>query len=95
MAIVDPIHMLVLRKVFPEINQIKIEVFTLFAYGMSIKDIAAFRGTSVQSVSKLLRELCELYQVASVDALKAVFATRLNLYTHISFHLEVASGDEM
>ncbi|SUG44897.1 TraJ protein [Salmonella enterica subsp. arizonae] len=36
MVIIDPIRMEILRKIFPEINDVKIEVFTLFAFGMSI-----------------------------------------------------------
>lgn len=59
MAIIDPIRMEILRKVFPEINDIKIEVFTLFAFGMTIREISVYRNTTHQAVYKTLKELCE------------------------------------
>ncbi|MEI1466323.1 conjugal transfer protein TraJ [Escherichia coli] len=55
MAIIDPIRMEILRKVFPEINDIKIEVFTLFAFGMTIREISVYRNTTHQAVYKTLK----------------------------------------
>ncbi|MGM7760878.1 helix-turn-helix transcriptional regulator [Yersinia enterocolitica] len=89
MVIIDPIHMDTLRKIFPEIDEEKIEVFTLFAYGMSNKDISDLKSKTPQAISKVLRELCDRFGVSSRDALKAVYAIRFGLYTHLSFYLTI------
>lgn len=85
MVIIDPIHMDALRKIFPEISDAKVEVFTLFVYGMTCKDIAKLKEVSVQAVTKVLRELCDVYGVSNLDVLKAVYAIRLDLYMHLDF----------
>lgn len=89
MAIIDPIYIMQLRKIFPEISDAKIAVFTLFVYGMTCKDIAKMKNVSVQSVTKVLRELCDVYGVSNLDVLKTIYAIRLDLYTHLDFSFEV------
>lgn len=88
MVIINPIYMSKLSKIFPEISNQKIEVLTYFVYGMSIKDIAYYKGVSVQAVSKNLRELCDVYAVPTADMLKTVYSVRLDLFNHLHFSLE-------
>ncbi|MCL6746904.1 conjugal transfer protein TraJ [Kosakonia sp. R1.Fl] len=88
MVIIDRIYITQLRKIFPEISDAKIEVFTLFVYGMTRKDIANLKGVSVQAVSKALRELCDVYGVSKHDVLKTVYAIRLDLYNHLDCRVE-------
>lgn len=88
MAIIDPNCIVKLRKVFPEISESKIEVFTLFVYGMACKDIARLKNVSPQAISKVLREICSMYGVSKLDVLKSVYAIRLDLYTHLNFSFE-------
>ncbi|MFH8136392.1 helix-turn-helix transcriptional regulator [Pantoea osteomyelitidis] len=88
MVIIDPSYTVHLRKIFPEISESKIEIFTLFVYGMTCKDIAKLKGVSPQAVSKVLREICNMYGVTNLDMLKSVYAIRLDLYTHLNFSFE-------
>lgn len=88
MVIIDPSYIVQLRKIFPEINESKIEIFTLFVYGMTCKDIARYKEVSPQAVSKVLRELCGMYGVSKLDVLKTVYVIRLDLYTHLKFSFE-------
>ena len=52
MVIINPIFMSKLSKIFPEISDQKIEILTFFVYGMSTKDIAYYKGVSVQAIPK-------------------------------------------
>ena len=52
MVIINPIFMSKLSKIFPEISDQKIEILTFFVYGMSTKDIAYYKGVSVQPYPK-------------------------------------------
>jgi len=79
----------ILRKIFPEVNDIKIEVFTLFAFGMSIREIAAYRRTTSQAVYKTLKELCGHYSSPSNEALKTLYITRLALHTLLELRIEL------
>ncbi|ECM2711864.1 conjugal transfer protein TraJ [Escherichia coli] len=88
MVIIDPIFMSKLSKIFPEISIQKIEVLTFFVYGMSTKDIAYYKGVSVQAISKSLRELCDVYAVPTADMLKTVYTVRLDLFNHLHFSIE-------
>lgn len=88
MVIIDPSYIGQLSKIFPEIKESRIEIFTLFVYGMTCKDIAKLKKISPQAVSKVLRELCCMYKVSSLDVLKSVYAIRLDLYTHLNFSFE-------
>ncbi|MDZ7320167.1 conjugal transfer protein TraJ [Kosakonia sacchari] len=83
MVIIDPIYITHLRKIFPEISEAKLEVLTLFVYGMARKNIATLKGVSVQAVSKSLRELCDIYGVSNHDGLKTIYAIRLDLHNHL------------
>lgn len=89
MAIIDPIRMEILRKVFPEINDIKIEVFTLFAFGMTIREIYVYRNTTHQAVYKTLKELCDQYNSPSNEALKTLYITRLALHSFLELRIEL------
>lgn len=88
MVIINPIFMSKLCKVFPEISGQKIEILTFFVYGMSTKDIAYYKGVSVQAISKHLRELCDVYAVPTADMLKTVYTVRLDLFNHLHFSVE-------
>lgn len=65
MVIIDPIRMEILHKVFPEVNDAQVEVFTLFAFGMTVREISDYRNTKPQAVYKTLKELCTQYGVVS------------------------------
>lgn len=89
MVIIDPIRMEILRKIFPEINDVKIEVFTLFAFGMDIREISDYRNTTTQAVYKTLKELCEQYSSPSNEALKTLYITRLALHSFLELRIEL------
>lgn len=91
MNIIDPIRMETLRKIFPEINDVKIEVFTLFAFGMAIREISAYRNTTSQAVYKTLKELCEQYSSPSNESLKTLYITRLALHSFIELRIELST----
>lgn len=93
MVIIDPIRMEHLRKIFPEINDIKIEVFTLFAFGMAIREISGYRNTTTQAVYKTLKELCEKYSSPSNEALKTLYITRLALHSFLELRIELQSEE--
>ncbi|HCT7898576.1 TPA: conjugal transfer protein TraJ [Enterobacter cloacae] len=88
MVIIDPSYIAQLSKIFPEISEPKIEIFTLSVYGMTCKDIAKLKSVSPQAVSKILREICGMYGVSNLDALKSVYSIRLDLYKHLNFSFE-------
>lgn len=93
MVIIDPIRMTILRKIFPEINDVKIEVFTLFSFGMTIREISDYRETTTQAVYKVLRELCEQYSSPSNEALKTLYITRLSLYSLLELKIGLEPED--
>ena len=78
MAIIDPIRMEILRKVFPEI-----------AFGMTIREISVYRNTTHQAVYKTLKELCEQYNSPSNEALKTLYITRLALHSFLELRIEL------
>ncbi|HCM1918479.1 TPA: conjugal transfer protein TraJ [Salmonella enterica subsp. salamae serovar 28:r:e,n,z15] len=91
MVIIDPIRMGILRKVFPEINEVKVEVFTLFAFGMTVREISDYRNTTPQSVYKTLKELCAQYSALSNESLKTLYITRLVLHSFLDLRIELQS----
>lgn len=89
MVIIDPIRMEILSKVFPEINDVKVEVLTLFAFGMTVREISDYRNTTPQSVYKTLKELCTQYGAPSNEALKTLYITRLALHSFLDLRIEL------
>lgn len=89
MVIIDPIRMEILRNIFPEVNDVKIEVLTLFTFGMTAREISAYRSTTAQAVYKTLKELCEQYSLPSNEALKTLYITRLMLHSLLELRIDL------
>jgi hypothetical protein len=89
MILIDPIRMDILRKIFPEINDTKIEIITLFAFGMAIKEISNYRNTTTQAVYKALKEMCGIYSSPSNESLKTLYITRLTLHSFLELRIEL------
>lgn len=77
MVIIDPIHMDTLRKLFPELSEKKLEIVVLYAYGMTKKEIAAYKEIHERSVLRALSEAGKDFGASNAESIRLIVFTRL------------------
>lgn len=81
MAVIDPTKKETARKLFPEMPDRHFDAFFYLCANFSKKEIAFLLKKSEKTVTKLLKECCQILKVNDVNSLRPILALRIYFYS--------------